>query len=265
MAAQPHSSPPEEWIIRPTPAAAAEEFCAQLAGRLERRRQTGGGPLTVALTGGHSAHTFYPSMAAHFGAHGGAGTAGRWRPEEFLFFWSDERLVPPGHPDSNYRLALETLLQPAAIPPSQVHRVPAEAADAPARYAATVRRLVPPGPDGIPRFDVLILGLGEDGHTASLFPHTDLWQDDAALVRRAAATAEHPHDRATFTPRLLNAAAEVWFLLVGESKAAVAARLRARRQPAEEMPALVVEPARTRLLHFLDAAAAGQLSAPARS
>lgn len=256
MAAEPIPHRATEWVIRPTPEAAAEAFCATLGGRLARRAAQDGS-LTVALTGGHSAQAFYTAMAGQFATRSKPG----WRPEQFSFFWSDERLVPPGHPDSNYRMARETFLEPGRIPAAQVHRVPTEFPDAPARYASLLRRLLPPDPNGTPRFDVLILGLGEDGHTASLFPHTDLWHDDDALVRHATATADHAQDRATFTPRLLNAAEEVWFLITGEKKAGAAARLQARQLPPEEIPALVVDPARTRITHFLDAAAARLLPA----
>lgn len=261
MPAEPAPPRTTEWVIRPAPEAVAEAFCAKLAARLAPRIAPHDGPLTVALTGGHSAQAFYTAMASQFAV----GSARGWRPEQFLFFWSDERLVPPGHPDSNYRMARETFLDPAGIPAAQIHRVPTEFPDAPARYASLLRRLLPRDQTGTPRFDVLILGLGEDGHTASLFPHTDLWHDDAALVRYAAATADHPQGRATFTPRLLNAAAEVWFLITGEKKAAAAARLQARQSLPEEIPALVVDPVRTRITHFLDGSAARLLPAALRA
>ncbi|MGH9534680.1 MAG: 6-phosphogluconolactonase [Terriglobales bacterium] len=260
MTAPPHAPVAGEWVIRATAGAASEEFCRRLDTRRDLR-QAAGGPLTLALTGGHSAQVFYAAMAARFLA---PSAAEPWRPEAFHFYWSDERLVPPDHPDSNYRLARDTLLAPARIPDSQIHRVPTEAADPPARYADLLRRQLSPGPAGVPRFDVLILGLGEDGHTASLFPHTDLWREDQRLVRHAAATPEHPHDRATFTPLLLNAAAEVWFVITGEAKADAVARLYARNSPPEETPALLVDPARTRVVYFVDGAAAQQLPATSR-
>lgn len=252
MAEQSRPRAAGEWVIRPAAVDVAEVFCERMAQRLARRRREARGPLSVALTGGHSAHAFYHAMAARFGPNG-------WRGEEFRFFWSDERLVPPEHPDSNYRLALESLLAPAGIAAAQVHRVPTEAPDAPARYAQTLRQLLPPDGNGVPRLDVLILGMGDDGHTASLFPHTDLYCENERLVRGVPGTPEHPHDRATFTPMLINAAEEVWFLLTGEGKADATARLYARDSPPEDIPALVVDPARTRITHFVDAAAARHL------
>lgn len=249
------------WVIRPSVETIAEAFCEHLDARLQARRTGRQEPLSIALTGGHSARGFYLAMAGKFGAHSDR----RWRPEQFLFFWSDERLVPPDHPESNYRMARETLLVPAGIPAEQVHRIETEHPDAAARYASLLGQLLPSGASGAPRFDVLILGLGEDGHTASLFQHTDLWRDDAALVRKVASTPEHPQDRATFTPRLLNAAEEVWFLITGEQKAPAAARLQARQSPPEETPALVVDPARTRIVHFLDGPAARLLPAAMRT
>ncbi len=252
MAEQSRPQAAGEWIVRAAAVEVAEVFCERMAQRLARSRQEARGPLSVALTAGHSAYAFYHAMAARFGPDG-------WRGEDFRFLWSDERLVPPEHPDSNYRLALESLLAPAGIAAAQVHRVLAEAPDAPARYAETLRQVLPPGRNGIPRVDVLILGMGDDGHTASLFPHTNLYFENERLVRGVPGTPEHPHDRATFTPLLINAAEEVWFLLTGEGKADATARLYARDSPPEDIPALVVDPAQTRIVHFLDAAAARHL------
>lgn len=241
-----------EWVVRPTVEAVAEEFCQRLGERLAARR-AGDEPLAIALTGGDSARAFYEGWAKRYTA----ADAASWDRAACAFYWSDERIVPADDADSNYRLARETLLTPAEIPAALAHRVPTEEAQPAERYAATVRRQVRAGADGIPRFAILILGLGEDGHTASLFPGTDVYADDAALVRRAAGTAAHPHDRVTFTPALINAAREVWFVISGAAKAQAVRALRERRKSVREVPSLVADPAKTSVTYFADVTAAG--------
>ncbi|MHB8736159.1 MAG: 6-phosphogluconolactonase, partial [Terriglobales bacterium] len=128
-----------------------------------------------------------------------------------------------------------------------------------AAYLQDVRNHLVQDAAVIPRFPLIILGLGADGHTASLFPHTRLYADNNALIRTADATADHPHPRLTFTPALINAAAEVWFLITGAAKADAVARLHARSGPPAATPALVVDPDQTRITYFCDAPAAANL------
>jgi 6-phosphogluconolactonase len=134
-------------------------------------------------------------------------------------WFADERAVPPDHPDSNYRMVRETLLAPLGIPESHAHRMRGEMADLVAAadaYAATLPE----------RLDLVVLGIGEDGHTASLFPGSPLV---AELVRRVAAVFDAPKPpprRLTLTPPALRAARGVMMLAEGPAKAdAVAAAL----------------------------------------
>jgi 6-phosphogluconolactonase len=124
------------------------------------------------------------------------------------------------------------------------------------KYADDLRLALGERGDGTPQFPLIILGLGEDGHTGSLFPGTDILFENDKLVRVAKETKEHPHDRLTFTPRLINAAQHVWFQITGNAKANATAKLYERSSPAVELPALIVEPTLTDITYFADAAAA---------
>lgn len=249
------------WVIRPTAQELGEEFCQRLFTLLSGRRhaaaardmlsgdETPQAHLAMALTGGSSARAFYTALAAH---------KQEWAPDAIDFFWSDERMVPANDPDSNFLLAQESLLAPAGVPTERIHRVPTELApDAcAAAYLNEIRRFVPENQDGIPSFPVLILGLGTDGHTASLFPHTDIFGGDNRLVRPAAATPDHPHLRMTFTPKLINAAQQVWFVITGEKKAEAVEHISRRSGPVSETPALLVDPEKTSITCFVDESAA---------
>ena len=225
-----------DWVTGPTPEAVPAEF----ARRLRQLAASLPAPCPVALTGGGSAAIFYEALAL-------AGV-----PPSLHFYWSDERLVPPDDPDSNFRLAAVHLLRPARVPPQNLHPVPTDLApDAcAAAYAEQIRRLVPAGPAGTPRFPLIILGLGEDGHTGSLFPGRNPYQDDELLVRAVAATPDHPHPRVTFTPRLINAAAEVWFVITGDTKQWAVEQLAQRSADVRQVPSLVVSPEQTRITIF---------------
>lgn len=160
-------------------------------------------------------------------------------------FWGDERPVPPDHPDSNYRMAFEAMLSRVPIPAAQVHRLQGEAQDleaAAAEYAeamADAFRIATLGDP--PRFDLVLLGMGAEGHTASLFP------DSPVLASRAWVAAPFipalGMRRLTLTPWVLNAALRVVFAVAGANKAgALAAVLKGDYQP-ERFPAQVVRPA----------------------
>ncbi len=168
-------------------------------------------------------------------------------------FWADERCVPPDDPASNYRLAHELLLAHVPVPAGQVHRIPGErgpeaAADA---YEETLR-------GSRDRLDLILLGLGGDGHTAALFPGSAALDEAHRLTAAVRATYEdRPADRVTLSLPALNAARHVVFLVSGRGKAeAVRAVLEEGRR---ELPASRVAPQDGKLVWLLDAAAAGQL------
>jgi 6-phosphogluconolactonase len=179
----------------------------------------------------------------------------RW--DRVLFFFGDERCVPPDHDRSNYRMARETLFDPLKIPAARVLRMKGEANPARAArdYENAIRRRFADRPA---RFDFVLLGLGEDGHTASLFPST------AALTerRRLAAANEVPKFsewRLTLTFRALNAARRVVFLVSGPEKAPAVAKILKKRRGYADLPASGVAPSRGTLLWLLDEAAASKL------
>jgi 6-phosphogluconolactonase len=176
-------------------------------------------------------------------------------------FWGDERCVPPTDAESNYRMARETLLFHVPVSSHQVYRMPGEAADpnaGAALYEMALRRAFALAPGQLPRFDLILLGLGPDGHTASLFPHTAALGVTNRLVV-ANRVGKLNATRLTLTYPALNAAALLVFLVAGADKAdALAAVLQGPRQP-EELPAQGVAPTNGAVLWLVDRAAAANL------
>jgi len=202
------------------------------------------GVARVALSGGHTPLPAYRQLAA-------AGLD--W--SRIHLFWGDERGVPPDHPDSNYRAAKEALLDPARIPTEQVHRIEAERPpeEAAERYEAEIRTAFGTGPSEVPRFDLVLLGLGPDGHTASLFPGTAALEEHERLV--VANEVPGKGTRITLTWPVLDAAARVAFLVEGAGKASIVHAV--LDGPEGVYPAQRVQPNHGRLLFLLDAPAAG--------
>ncbi len=210
------------------------------------------GRFTVALSGGSTPKTLYTLLGS---------TPYRehidWTMVEI--FWSDERCVPPDDPESNFHLAQQVLLSSIPISASQIHRMPADSANRDAAsqaYTEEMQRTF--GTDGIPSFDLIQLGMGPEGHTASLFPHQPSLHEQQRLVMPVS-VPKPPPDRLTFTPPLLNAAHHVLFLVTGDEKAdAVQAVLEGDYQP-DEFPAQIVRPTNGDVLWMLDTEAASKL------
>lgn len=171
-------------------------------------------------------------------------------------FWGDERCVPPESPDSNYRMAHEVLLSKISVPAVQVHRMLANEPDRDAacqQYVEEMQRVF--ATDDIPSFDLIQLGMGPEGHTASLFPHQAALHEERRLVMPVS-VPKPPPDRLTFTPPLLNAARNILFLVTGSDKAdALHAVLEGPYQP-DEYPAQIVRPPNGEVVWMLDTAAA---------
>ncbi len=174
-------------------------------------------------------------------------------------FWGDERCVPHNNPESNFYLAQEALLDNTAIPKSQIHPMPADQFDRDAASQAyTIEMQQAFGTNGIPSFDLIHLGMGPEGHTASLFPHQASLHEKHRLVMPVS-VPKPPPDRLTFTPPLLNAARNVLFLVTGSEKAdALHAVLEGEYQP-DEYPAQIVHPPNGDVVWMLDKAAAQNL------
>lgn len=177
------------------------------------------------------------------------------------WFWGDERCVPPDDPESNYGQARALLFEHVPAPETNIHRIRGELdpQQAAADYAQALRRFADPGLLW-PRFDLVLLGLGADGHTASLFPGSppDPGPDTATLVVTAA-YAGRPTQRITLTPRVFNDARHVLFLVSGAEKAeALAATLEGSHDPVRR-PAQRIHPSHGRVTYLVDRAAAALL------
>ncbi|MGO9402054.1 MAG: 6-phosphogluconolactonase [Terriglobales bacterium] len=227
--------------------AAAEEFVR--AGRAAIGAQ---GRFTVALSGGSTPKALYSLLASNYADFA-------WN-RAFLFF-GDERHVPPTDPESNYRMVEESLLTKITIPPENVFRVPAENPDAAAAasgYEAQLRRFFQLHPGEFPRFDLILLGMGPDGHTASLFPDSAALDEQSRLVVSNWVAKFNTH-RITLTFPVLNRAAEVMFLASGPDKAEMLHQvLEAKTTP--PLPSQRVEPSDGKLLWMLDEPAAAKLT-----
>jgi 6-phosphogluconolactonase len=232
--------------------AAAEEVLRAAAEAIARR-----GRFTIALSGGSTPRNLYTLIAAN------ASASLPW--DQMFFFWGDERHVPLNDPDSNYRMAKETLLSKVPIPPANIFPVPADNPDAAAAaqaYEDTLRKFFALAPGEFPRFDLILLGMGPDGHTASLFPETAALQEKSRLVV-ANWVEKLSNSRITFTLPVLNAARCVAFLVSGADKAAVLHEVLEGKAPGEKYPSKLVRPIEGKLIWFVDRAAASDLSTAA--
>ena len=176
-------------------------------------------------------------------------------------FWSDERCVPADHPDSNTKMAREALLDHVPLAFDRIYRIPTQldpASAAQAYQAELVRFFESRG--GIPRFDMMILGVGADGHTASLFPGSPALDEKKRWVVTATAENAPVKERITFTLPILNAAAHVVMLVLGEEKADAVARIFTGDDD-PPLPAGRVQPLNGRLTWILDEEAASRLRA----
>jgi 6-phosphogluconolactonase len=232
---------------------AADRFIEVAGGAIRKR-----GRFTVALSGGSTPERMYTLLAA---------PPRRERVDwgRVYMFFGDERAVPADDPRSNFGMAQRTLLAGGEMPADHVFAVPTEgrtATEAAAEYEGILSRFFGQPPDGPPPIlDLILLGLGDDGHTASLFPGKP-----ALRVRDAWVTASPPGilppplDRVTFTFPVLNAARHAVFLVSGEKKAPVVREVLEGGPSIEEYPAAGVRPADGTLTWMLDAAAASHLS-----
>jgi 6-phosphogluconolactonase len=232
-------------------AAAARRFAESAEVAIQAR-----GRFVAALSGGATPREMYARLAAQPLA-----SAVDWSRVEVL--WGDERCVPPGQDASNYRMARMALLDHVPVDPAHVHRIrgedpPDTAASA---YEREIRHLLgtPEGPPSGQNIDLVLLGLGQDGHTASLFPGGAWLHDPVSWVRAEYSQADSQW-RVTLTPVLINAAAEIIFLVAGGAKAAIVRQVLETPPRPDRFPAQIISPPGGRVRWFLDAAAAGELS-----
>jgi 6-phosphogluconolactonase len=232
--------------------AAAEVVVHTATDAVEQR-----GRFTIALSGGSTPKSLFNLLATN------ARTVLPW--DRMFFFWGDERHVPPTDPDSNYRMAEEAMLSKIPVAAGNVFRIPAENPDAAAAadaYEQTLRKFFQLGPGEVPIFDLILLGMGPDAHTASLFPGSAGLQEQTRLVI-ANWVDKLKTSRLTLTLPVLNAARCVAFLVSGTDKAAVLKTVLEEDAPAEQYPSKLIRPNNGKLIWLLDRAAASDLSTKA--
>jgi 6-phosphogluconolactonase len=246
-AAPPPPAPSAEIKIL-ADAGAVSQAAAREFSRLARESISAKGEFSVALAGGSTPRAAYQLLAKE-------GQELPW--EKIQVFFGDERAVPPDHADSNYGMARDTLLSHVPIPARNVHRMKGEveAAAAAEQYEGVVRRHFGLGNGEMPRFDLIMLGMGDDGHTASLFPGSQALEETARLVT-ANWVEKFQQFRLTFTFPVLNNASEVMFLIAGPTKAKVIGEIFREPAPRGRYPVQNVMPTAGRLLWLLDRAAA---------
>jgi 6-phosphogluconolactonase len=224
---------------------AAEYFVARSGEAVAQK-----GFFTVALSGGSTPKLLYQLLA---NLDEPFATQVPW--DRTHFFWSDERHVPPDHPDSNYGMTHEAMLSRVPVPEGNVHRVHGENPDAAAaadEYEQTILQLTK---QTLPLLDLILLGLGADGHTASIFPGSEVLHETSRLVAAPWVEKLNRH-RITMTLPLLNNGASLLFLVSGAEKAEIVKEV---IEGPKQYPAQAVQPTHGQLLWMLDKDAAAKL------
>ena len=206
---------------------------------------------SLALSGGSTPRQVFSYLASNFRDQID------W--QKIQVFWGDERCVAPESDESNFRMAKDSLLDYVPIPANNIFRIRGEANPSveAGRYGEIVRQLVP-SLQNVPQFDFIMLGLGEDGHTASIFPgDLHLFSSDRLFV--VAVNSQTKQKRITATGKIINQAKSVVFLVTGEAKAEMVARIIERKDGWEKLPASLVHPENGEILWLLDERAAAKL------
>ena len=227
---------------------AAERFVA-----LVNEASASSGRFTVALSGGSTPRALYSLLAL-------PGFADRIPWPKVHLFWGDERCVPPDHPDSNFRMVRESLLSKISIPSENVHRMAGEKEPklAAAEYENELKTLFQLSEGEPPRFDLILLGLGEDGHTASLFPGSAALDETERLVAKVYVEKLNAH-RLTLTLPVLNESAQIYFLVAGKNKATIVKELLGTHPTIAKFPAQRIQPVDGALTWFITCDAAAEL------
>ncbi len=205
----------------------------------------------LALSGGSTPKIVFEVLAASYSK--------RINWSKVHVYWGDERCVPPDHAESNYKMAWDTFLSKVSIPEVQIYRIAGEKIpEEEARRYAELLEKEAPIQDGTPCLDLIMLGLGTDGHTASIFPNQiDLWEAQQLCV-----VARHPdsgQQRVSLSGRVINNAKEVVFLVTGSNKSQKVGDIIKKESEADDYPAMKVAPGKGKLIWWLDKAAAEML------
>lgn len=245
------------YCVEPDATALAARAAQQFV-ELAEKAASARGRVRIAISGGSTPKAAFALLAD---------PAQPWRarmPWSSLdLWWVDERCVPPGDPDSNYRMTREAMLDHVPLKPEQIHRIEGELEPeaAAARYESELRNSFRLEGAELPRFDILALGMGPDGHTASLFPHTQALFE---LGRLAVANHVQNKDawRVTLTWPVINRAAQVFFLIGGTDKAQILKEVFTGPRDVERLPSQLIRPSGGILTLLLDRAAAALLPGP---
>ncbi|CAN5901100.1 6-phosphogluconolactonase [soil metagenome] len=208
------------------------------------------GKFSIALSGGSTPKKIYELLATP-----AYSKKINWK--NVYVFWSDERCVPISDDENNSHMASMALLNNVAIPKENIFPVPVnfEPAKAASRYEQMIKSLFKENP---PHFDLVLLGMGEDGHTASLFPGTDILDEKKALVKQVYLQEKNMH-RVSFTFPLINDAKHIMFVVTGKEKSGILKKIFTRPIKKSAYPAQLVRPVKGILYWYLDKAAAAQL------
>jgi len=226
---------------------------AELIVRLSAQSIEKKGTFVLALSGGVTPRRLYELLATEKYRH-----LCDWK--NIHVFWVDERFVPHTHEESNFRFINETLLLPASVPGTNIHPVHTNvlsASDSAALYEEEIKNFFHPLSSDLPVFDCILLGIGEDGHTASLFPGNSVLHEQERFAVPANDT-HHTHPRITLSLPLLNQAENIVFLVSGKRKASIVRKIVRKEDPS--LPASMINPAHDNLYFFLDRDAATLLS-----
>ena len=230
-------------------ARAAADVFVTLAAQAQGEKR----PFRVALAGGNTPKALYALLAS-------SEYRSRVDWEGVSFFFGDERAVLPDHPHSNYRMVNETLLHPLGLPAARVHRMRAEVGELDAAAEAYENELRSACGSSMPQFDLVVLGMGPDGHTASLFPRHPALHERKRWVVPVADAPKPPSRRLTLTVPVFNDAKLVLFLVTGADKAEALREVLQGTMSPEQFPAKYIRPGLERLLWLVDEAAGALLS-----
>ena len=247
-----------KYYVEPDPAAlarrAAQYFLEMTTEAVQAR-----GRARIAISGGSTPKTTFALLAD---------PSEPWRAhmpwDNLDIYWVDERCVPPDHADSNYRMTREAMLDHVPLKPEQIHRIEGELSPdaAAASYESELRSSFRLEGAESPRFDLVALGMGPDGHTASLFPNTEAIQELGRLAVANHVPQQKDSWRITLTWPVINHASSVFFLIAGTDKAAVLNEVLAGPHDPERLPSQLIWPASGILTLILDASAASSLPPP---
>lgn len=245
-----------KYYVEPDPASLARR-AAQYLVEMVSEAAAAKGIARVAISGGST-----PKAAFQILADSNQPWRARMPWDQLELFWVDERTVPPDHPDSNFRMTREAMLDHVPLAPERIHRMEGELEPevAASRYESELRNSFRLEGAESPRFDLVALGMGDDGHTASLFPHTEAIHEMSRLVT-ANQVPQKDTWRLTLTWPVINHARSVFFLISGADKAAVLRDVLMGPRDPERLPSQLIWPSSGILTLFLDKAAAALLPA----